>query len=116
MAFFPLKYTATIQRDDPTTDVSGQQIQNYVDNSVVKCLYLTTSGNKKVQQNEAYEAIVAFYVGPLDDIQEGDLVLNIKDRKGTVVEPGPFEVLSVKRVPGFSGSLHHQSCKLRGVA
>jgi hypothetical protein len=60
---------------------------------------------------------VAFYLSPNSGIEEGDRVVNIRTVGGTVVEPGPFEVVSVKRVPNhLSGKLHHISCKLVGAA
>jgi hypothetical protein len=59
---------------------------------------------------------VAFYVEPRCDIEEGDRITDITDKHGNVVEPGPFEVKSVKKVPNLGGSIHHKSCKIVGVA
>lgn len=118
MSFFPLPYRCTIQRGISTTDRAGQsKISSYAFVATPKCLYLETSGGKVATSGEAFEGIVAFYVEPRVDIREGDHIINIADKKGNVIEPGPYEVLSVKKVPGLvSSAVHHQSCKLRGVS
>lgn len=118
MAFFPLPFTTTIERGVVVIQPSGQ---SYVDSFTVvstgtKCLFLTTSGNKRTVMREDFEAVMAFYLEPTADVEEGDIVTNIKDKKGTVVEAGRFEVLSVKKVAGLSGSIHHLSLKLKGLA
>lgn len=117
MAFFPLPFTATRRRKVEATDRSGQKIiDSYTDLLIKRCLFLETSGNKKAVGKEQFEAVVAFYVDPLTDIEPGDLITDIKDKKGSIVEAGPLEVMSAKRVPGLSGKVHHISCKLSGKA
>lgn len=117
MPFFPLPYRTTIKRPVTTSQRSGQaKVTSYTTvESSVRCLFLVTSGNKRTAVREDFEAVMAFYVEPSVDIQEGDLVENILDRDGSVIEAGPFEVLSVKKVGGFKGKVHHQSCKLKGL-
>lgn len=119
MSFFPLKYRATIQRKVTATDRSGQEIiTNYAtleDN--VKCLFLATSGNKNVVAKEQFSTAIAFYIEAGSGVEEGDRIVNIRTVGGAVIEPGPFEAVSVKRVPNhLSGKVHHISCKLQGAA
>ena len=118
MSYFPLPYKATIERGVETVQRSGQRkIDSYsVINSSVKCLFLSTSGTKRTAVREEFEAVMAFYLEPNADIEEGDIITNIRDKYGSVVEAGRFEVLSVKKVPGLNGVIHHKSCKLKGLA
>lgn len=118
MAFFPLKFRATIERKSSETDRSGQAIESYsVLEDDVKCLYLATSGTKNVTGREQFKTLIAFYVEPNSQIEEGDRVINIRTSAGAVIEPGPFEVESAKRVPNhITGTLHHISVKLAGRA
>jgi hypothetical protein len=115
---FPLKFRATIQRKNAAQDRLGQEIvAGWVDAEEVNCLFLTTSGNKDQTVRKDYQGTVAFYVNATSDIQEGDRVINIRTKAGTIIEAGPFEVLSTKRVPNhISGGIHHISCKLKGYA
>jgi hypothetical protein len=119
MSFFPLKYRATITRKVTTTDRSGQEIiSNYAtleDN--VRCLFLATSGNKNVVAKEQFSTAIAFYLEPGSALEEGDRIINIRTVGGVIIEPGPFEAVSVKRVPNhLTGKVHHISCKLQGAA
>lgn len=118
MAFFPLPYRCTLQRGVATTDRSGQAKVAFPTGTLIKkCLYLETSGGKVVTAGESFEGIVAFYVEPSIDIREGDRIINISTKTGQIIEPGPYEVLSVKKVPMLTSSkVHHQSCKLKGLA
>jgi hypothetical protein len=100
-----------------SSDRSGQaKVTSYNDIAVRKCLFLSTSGGKKAIAGEVFDTIFAFYADPTVDIDEGDKIVNIKDKSGHVVEEGPFEIISVKRVPGLNGRVHHLSCKLKGLA
>lgn len=118
MSYFPLPYRATIERGVETVARSGQRkIESYTTvETNVKCLYLATSGSKRTAVREDFETVLAFYLEPTANIEEGDIVTNIKDKTGTVIEAGRFEVLAVKKVPGLGGKVHHLSCKLRGLA
>jgi hypothetical protein len=118
MPYFPLPFRATIKRPIVVPQRSGQPkvAAHSTVEPAVKCMFLVTSGNKRTAMREDFEAVMAFYLEPSVDIQEGDIVENILDRNGSVIEPGPFEVLSVKKVGGFKGKVHHKSCKLRGLA
>lgn len=116
-AFFPLAYRAVRKRKIESTERSGQKVTtSYDDLRIKKCLYLETSGNKKTVGKEQFEATVAFYVPPGTDIKPGDLITDIKTKRGVVVEAGPLEVMSAKQVPGLTGKIHHISCKLSGKA
>lgn len=113
-----MKFRSTIQRKTSVFDRSGQEVVEWKDfETNKKCLFLATSGNKNTVAKEQFGAVVAFYMEPNSGIEEGDRVINIRTVTGAVVEPGPFEVISVKRVPNhLSGHLHHISCKLSGAA
>lgn len=115
MAFFPLPYTATIERESRTRDRSGQPIITWNTVGTTKCLFLATSGTRRTVVREEFEAAVAFYVEAGADLQEGDRIVNITGKDG-VIEPGPFIAHSVKKVPNLSGRVHHISCKLVGAA
>lgn len=117
MNIFPMAYKATITRKVLDTDRAGQVIvTGYSTVSTIKCLFMTTSGNKRTAMREDYEEVIVFYLEPTADIDEGDRVINITNKLGTVVEAGPFEVLSVKKMPGLNGRIHHITCKLRGLS
>lgn len=118
MSFFPLKFKATIQRRTSTTDSWGQEINTWATVATdIKCLFLATSGNKNTVAREQFSTVVAFYVDPGADFEEGDRVLDIKNVAGQIIEPGPFEAVSVKRVGShISGKVHHISAKLVGAA
>lgn len=115
MAFFPLPYTCTIERESRERDRSGQPIITWKPVGTAKCLFLATSGARRTVVREEFEASVAFYVEADVDLQEGDRISNISGKDG-VIEKGPFLAHSVKKVPNLSGRVHHQSCKLVGVA
>ncbi len=118
MSFFPLPYRCKLQRGIHTTDRTGQtKFDTFALIATPKCLYLETSGGKVHFAGESYESMVAFYVGPLEDVQEGDLISDIVDKKGNLIDAGPFEILSINRIPGLlSSAVHHKSCKLKGIA
>lgn len=117
MSFFPLPYRANIQEKIIEKDRSGQErVVGWTTIEVTRCLYLATSGNKKSSQKEDFEATIAFYTKPGSLIDEGHRVTDIVDKNGNIVEAGPFEVRSVKNVPGLSGHIHHISAKIIGVA
>ncbi len=117
MAFFPLAFKATITRQVTETNRSGQVVvTGYSEVETIKCLFLTTSGNKRTAMREDFEEVLVFYAEATADIDEGDRIIDIKNRSGVVVEEGPFEVLSVKKVANLSGSIHHLTCKLKGLA
>lgn len=114
---FPLNFTATNQRASESVEDSGQRTKTYADVSTgFRCLFYEMSGSKVQGPTEGHQGIYAFYTTPDTDIREGDLVYDIKDRYGSVVEPGPFYVESAKKVANTSGVIHHISCKLKGVA
>lgn len=116
--FFPLNYRCTILEPNDTRDDAGQSISETptVISTATKCLYYDMSGNKKAVVGEVFQTVMAFYVEAVVDIEEGYIVRDIKDRLGNVVRAGPFEVESVKPVPGLKGRVHHKSCKLVGIA
>jgi len=118
--FFPLKFKCTVERKTTTTNPkSGQQnITWVVVNDSMDCLFLETSGNKKANAPmERFQGVIAFYADPDADLQEGDKIIDTKDRFGIVVEPGPYQVVSVKKVVDFNnGRVHHLSCKLTGLS
>jgi hypothetical protein len=117
MSFFPMPNRATIQKRVASKDKSGQPIESYVTHKAnQKCLFLITSGNKRMLAVEGFQGVGAFYLPPNAEVSEGDRVINIRNKKGEVVEKGPFEVESVKIVTGlFSGGKHHKSCKIKGI-
>lgn len=116
MSFFPLSYTCSLKRKQVEESRSGQQIAEWFEIEALRCLYLEVSGNKQVQSREEFQGIYAFYCDPASGINEGDRVHDIRNKFGQVVEPGPLEVLSVSRTPGIFGTIHHITCKLRGVS
>jgi hypothetical protein len=116
---FPLKFRATIRRNTTSRDASGQVIVDGYDEveAAVPCLFLTTSGNKKNNIVEDFEANNSLYVQAGVDVHEGDIVVNIRTVGGSIIEAGPFQVRSAKEVPNhLTGKIHHISCKLVGVA
>ena len=116
MPVFAFPFRATIRRGTSTTDRFGQDTSEYTDVVLSqKCLYNTVSGNKKLNIGEAYQAVIEFYTPATCPIDEGDIIVNIRDKWGKVIEAGPYEAVSVKQVPSLSGRVHHKSCKLVGT-
>jgi len=117
MSFFPLPLRCSIQRSTSTIDRSGQEVQ--VVSTIktgVKCVFLETSGNRVNAPQEGHQGVLALYLEPTVDITEGDFVINILDKTGTVIEAGPFYAESVKKIASpVTGRVHHLSLKLRGT-
>lgn len=118
MAYFPLLFRCTVQRASTNTTRSGQKEKTYANVITdLKCLYLSTSGNRQTGPQEGHQSVMAFYTLPGTDLREGDLILDITDKSGNIVEAGPFYAESVKKVPSaITGKVHHISCKLKGEA
>jgi hypothetical protein len=116
--FFPLKFTATLSRAEKSVDKLGQpNVDNWATIETPNCLFYAVAGTKEKVGREDYKVNMAFYVSPTSSIQEGDRVTDIKDAFGAVIEAGPLEVLSAKRVVShLSGHVHHISCKVVGLA
>jgi hypothetical protein len=117
MSVFPMNWKCDIEAPVKTRDAYGQDtVTSYSTiKAGAKCLYLDVSGNKKAIVGEVFETVMAFYVDRTVPVEEGYIIRNIRNRRGIVVRPGPFEVESAKPVPGLSGSVHHISCKLKGI-
>lgn len=114
--FFPLPHKCTIQEESSTTDMTGQSKKTRVDlYTDVDCLFLEVSGNKKQGPREDFDSVLAFYVEPTVNILRGQFIVDILDKAGNIVEPGPFEVKSAKRTPNLTGGIHHISCKIVGA-
>jgi hypothetical protein len=115
MSFFPLPNTSTIKRGTETSDRSGQKFLSYVVVDTVKCLFYAPSGTRVINDIDEYKQSANFYVEPIVDIREGDIITDILDGPGNVIEAGPYMVDSVKKVMSFGGKVHHISCKIKGV-
>lgn len=119
--FFPLKFRCDIKRRHVSEDERSRQ-QNIVVwedfSKDTKCLFIETSGSRDASAPmDRYSGVLGFYVEPATDVHEGDRIVDIRTKDGTVIEPGPFLVLSVKKVVNhLSGQHHHTSCKLQGLA
>lgn len=116
MAFFPLPHTATLQHrlTAPARNRSGQvtlSTEYETTTSTFKCLFYGYMGGKVMAAREDYDQTAALYCEGTVDIREGDRITNIVG-----FESGPFEVLKVTKVTNFSGTIHHLSCKIRGIA
>lgn len=117
--FFPLKFKCTIQGATTSRNTTtGQTTQSWTARSTDSpCLFLSITGNKKTTTKEEFESGMALYLAPTVVVLEGDRIVSIKNAAGTVIETGPFEVLSVKKVVNhLTGYVHHLSCKIRGTA
>lgn len=113
---FPLNFTCTVERAAETEERSGQRTKAFASHLTgVKCLFLETAGNKVQGPQEGHRGVFAFYTHPNIDINEGDHIINITDKKGNIIEAGPLYVESAKRVPSISGAWHHTSYKLTGA-
>lgn len=107
-----------MQRSTSGVDELGQSVTtSWQTFETPKCLFLTTSGNQVVSVRNEFKGTMSFYLEAHSMIREGDRVVNIRDKDGIIIEPGPLEVISTKRVANhLSGKTHHISAKLVGVA
>lgn len=114
--FFPLPNRATIKRGTETSDRSGQKFLTYA--TVVadgKCLFYAPSGTRHTKDIDEYKQSANFYIEPTVDIREGDIVVDVKDGLGNIIEEGPYMVDSVRKVMTLVSKVHHISCKIKGV-
>lgn len=122
MAFFILPQKADLYKKNvngPPKDRSGQVSNDteYLPNPITirKCLFYAYTGAKDTSPRKDYDQTASLYCEPGTDIDEGDLVRNIRGKKGKIFEAGPFEVVNVRYVTDFNGNVHHISCKIHGI-
>lgn len=108
-------YTRTTSEND-----AGQLVVSFTYNKTVPA-YLqipttqSTGGALRLtpyQENiQVFELFVPFPDGSI--ISFDNLVQNIKDRYGNILEPGPFQIIAVHPKFGWNGKKHHVSCVLK---
>jgi len=115
VGFFPLTFQATVQQETVTYAAnSGQQFKAWTTVGTYNCAYMENRGSRITNPREEYEAINAVYFDPSVPIQAGYRIINISDMNGAVIYGGPFIVLSVKKMGGLGGLMHHKTCMVTG--
>jgi len=113
---FPQKldvYSRTV-----TDNAAGQKIASWsVSQTSVPCSFQPISSERRLapytDNVEEYEVIIPHTYASY--FEYGYRVQDIKDRYGTTLTAGPFEVTDIVRRPGFNSKLSHILVRLRLV-
>jgi hypothetical protein len=80
-----------------------------------KCSYQPSFGSVRVEPTTEDWKTIFLYFPKTTSISPAHRVYNIRDRKGNVIQAGPYEIISVLIEPGFSGGTHHYKVLLKTV-
>ena len=101
-------HTGTKAKND-----AGQWVTTY--NTVVTrpCTFLYLATDEKAAPMQIKEDIIEVILDHEIEITYDDIIKNIKDRWGSVIEAGPLEIIGIKKYTGFQGKLHHYRIRTR---
>lgn len=113
-------HTADIYTRTTTQNAAGQLTVSFTYNDTVPAYIQipttqSTGGKLRLtpyQENiQVFELFVPMPHGSL--INFDNLVKDVKDRYGNVLETGPFQIIAIHPKFGWNGKKHHVSCVLK---
>lgn len=112
--YMQLRHRADIYTKSVTTNAAGQKKPSWTASQTnVHCQFIPRFALTRVSPTFEEREVVNIFFS--EEVSYDDRIYNIKDRKGNVIEAGPFEVVSVLKQPGFSGKVHHYVVQVRRV-
>lgn len=97
-------YSKTTSRN-----AAGQLVASWTTAAVTnqKCLVQPRINMVRVNPtSEEIREMTVYFPGSVN-LTIDQRIYNIRDRRGNVLYPGPFEIISIGKEPGYTGKLHH---------
>lgn len=112
MNYTPYRFTAEVWAKESYSDDSGQLIEDWSLDRTIKCVYMPSRGEERlvgrIQNPHSY------LLWTDEPVTYDEQIRNIRDRKGNAIEEGRFNVIGVKKFPGWS-EVHHFELNLQAV-
>jgi len=112
MNYTPYKFTAEVWASEKYPDNSGQLVESWEYSRTIKCSYMPSRGEERlvgrVQNPHSYT------LWSDEAVDYSEEVRDLKDRYGNFIEEGRFNVIGVKRFPGWA-AVHHNEINIQKV-
>ena len=113
MTYVPYSYRVDVYKKNPAFDYdSGESTETFDFDRTVRCNYMPSRGEERlVGRLQNPHSYILWLDEPVD---YEDQLRNLKDKYGTVIEDGPFNVIAVKAFSGYS-KIHYYEVNAQAV-
>lgn len=95
---------------------SGQKLPTWtIDQEGMSCHYTPDRTSVRVNPTAEETEKVILFLPAKAVVDYTYRIRDIRDRQGTVILPGPFEVVKILTFPGYGGKVHHYYLQLETV-
>ena len=114
--YFRARHKSDVYSVTSTASNSGQQTHSWaIETTDAPCDFEVEVSN--VRMGPTVESILKaklIFRGSTP-LSEGKRIYNIRDRYGSIIEAGPYEIIGIQKLLGFQGKTHHVMCQLSKV-
>lgn len=113
MSYTPYKFRADVYTREKYHDESGQPVEDWTLLKTIKCTYMPSRGEERLVGRVQNPHSYMIWTNDESITYEHE-IRNLKDRYGNLIEEGRFNIVGIKRFPGWA-KVHHVEINLQKV-